>query len=132
MTQYHFRRITSKKARVGTPAPSVTVMKGGKSIGVTQTALALIGNPDAVFYQVDENARAFALEPADAGAIGAYPVRWQESKRSAVISFGNIGQMLGIDRESDMVRIQPKLVDGVLVVDLTEVDNGAGDGTAGG
>lgn len=115
---YNFVRLNSKRARLKEPPANVTIVKNGKTITLTRAALELIGRPESIVYLIDADAKAFAIAPANPEDMGAYPVRWQASGRTALVSFGNVEAALGLDT-SKVQHIPPVLQDGMLIVDMS-------------
>lgn len=122
---YNFTMLASKRSRLKEPPMMVSIVKGGKTLTITRPALEKIGAPDSIVYLIDTNAGAFAIKPAAADDLAAYPVRWQPSGRSALVSFGNVAAALDLTT-SRMRRIRPLVQDGLLIVDLNADDEQAG------
>lgn len=114
---YNFVKLSSKRSRLKEPPANITIVRGGKTISLTRAALEMIGRPASIVYLIDVDARAFAIAPAQASDMAAYPVRWQKSKRTALVSFGVVASDLGIDT-SRMQHVAPVLEDGMLILDL--------------
>jgi hypothetical protein len=122
---YSFTKLASKRSRLKEPPTMVSIVKGGKTVTVTRPALELIGAPEAIVYMIDVGAGAFAIVPAESDDLAAYPVRWQDSGRSALISFGNVAAALDLET-SQMQRVRPFVQEGMLIVDPNEHRNGHG------
>ena len=106
--------------------PSVTIQKRGL-FSLNDAAMKLIDEPAAVQFLWDETERLIAVRPAPPEDPDAYPAREQTAnkarpggKRGATLVAGSMfSRFIGLDT-SVAKRWVPKVVDGMLIIDLKE------------
>jgi len=110
-----FKKSSAPLAKV----PSVTIQRRGL-ISLNRSAYSLIGDPEAVELLYDRSDRVIGLRPAELTSPNAYPVRAQGSEDTGPLLVA--GQMFtkyyGIDTTQAIRYVDPKVVDGILCIDL--------------
>lgn len=122
---YQWEDFKDRNVRFDARIPRLTVQRGG-NMGLNVAAFEAIGSPARIVFRYDKARRAFAIRPATLDEKGSYPVKKQQLANSYVLSAKSFTAYLGLNTHELKV-YAPKVVDGMLVVDLNEEITDDGD-----
>lgn len=113
-----FQKSSAPLAKV----PSVTIQRRGL-ISLNRAAWNLIDDADHVELLYDPSERVIGLRPSSTSSPNAYPVRPQttaSSKGPVLIAGQMFTKFYKIDTDQAMRYLDPKVVDGILCIDLKQ------------
>jgi hypothetical protein len=123
MAEFNFQQFDKQGARL-VKTPELTI-QGKGTIGLNASAYHLMGQPDAIEFLYDPDAKVIGLRPVPEEDVHAYPVRAvgavkdKDRAKTFLVAGTAFLKYYGIPF-GDPVRREVSFVDGVLIVNLND------------
>jgi len=99
--------------------PSVSIQKGG-IFSLNYKAFSLLGKPSEVVFLYDKDCKVVGIQAAQAGEDYSHRVRRQQKSRGKLISAKGFLDFVGLDYQSERIRVKPVFRNNVLRLDLQD------------